>query len=386
VAKQANGEGSIKRRADGKTWEARFTYADPATGETKRSSSYGRTRAEARAKMLAKRERVEAGQPVRDSRQTLDQFVGEWVASTLKVSDRKDSTKQTYSVLARGYLQGSVIGAVTLDRLKAKDVETLVASMKAKGLASSTIRQTYTVLRMVLDAAVRDQLVAHNVAAQVGRPRVEQVEARSLSQSEVDLLLAAADESGSRYARFIRLLVMTGLRRGEALALTWSDFVPDAGTSRGGALRVKGTLGRVGGELTITAPKTERSRRTIRLGARGVALLEEQRAAQDAERQHAGDAWVENGFVFATETGTATDPRNALRALTVTAKRAKLEDVGLHTLRHSAASRMLDAGIPLPDVSRILGHSSVAITGDIYGHPTTDGQDRAAEVLEAAWG
>ncbi|MBC7595426.1 MAG: site-specific integrase, partial [Kineosporiaceae bacterium] len=149
-------------------------------------------------------------------------------------------------------------------------------------------------------------------------------------------------------------------------------------------LRVRGTLSRLNGSLTITSPKTEASRRNVRMSAELVALLKARKIAQDAERVHAASEWTKSDLVFTTATGTAMDPRNALRALTTAARHAGLEDVGVHTLRHTAASLMLAAKVPLKEVSVMRGHSSIAITGDIYGHVTPEGQQTAADVLADA--
>jgi site-specific recombinase XerD len=98
-------------------------------------------------------------------------------------------------------------------------------------------------------------------------------------------------------------------------------------------------------------------------------VLRDVRTRQRAERLMAGSVWQTTPYVLKTELGEPCDPRNALRALKAAAKRAKLPStVGLHTLRHSAASVMLSAGVPLKVVSEVFGHASVAITGDIYGH------------------
>ena len=376
AGKRANGEGSIAQRLDG-TWEARFSYEDTATGKTKRLSSYGKTKAEARAKMKTKRDRIDAGQPAKDANMLLGDFVGLWVATTLDASDRKATTKATYSNLARSHLQGDGIGAVPLDRLRATDVEALILKMRGKDLSASTIRQTFSILRAVLDAAVRDEYLARNVAALVKRPAVARTEARALSRDETQALLAELE--GSRYEPVMRLLVNTGLRRGEGLALRWADV--DLAEN---VLRVRGTLARVGGTLTITEPKTATSRRAVAMTASVIELLKRHREAQDAERVHAEALWVETGLVFTTETGQAMDPRNALRALSTAATRAGLDGIGVHTLRHTAASLMLAAKVPLKEVSVMLGHSSVAITGDIYGHVTPAGQQTAADVLAAA--
>ncbi len=92
-------------------------------------------------------------------------------------------------------------------------------------------------------------------------------------------------------------------------------------------------------------------------------------------------AWHQLGFIFTTEFGGPCEPRNALRALKVAAARAGLPDAGLHSLRHSAASVMLTSGVPLKVVSEILGHSSMAITGDVYGHVAPDVSRDAVRIL-----
>jgi integrase len=170
--------------------------------------------------------------------------------------------------------------------------------------------------------------------------------------------------------------VQTGLRRGEALALQWSDVDLERHT-----LRVRGTLSRIDGALVVTEPKTAKSKRFVPMNAPAEQLLSAVHAAQEGERQRAGDAWHETGFVFTTEFGEPCDPRNAFRALQDAATRAGLPQAGLHTLRHPAASVMLTGGVPLKVVSDILGHSSIAITGDIYAHVCSDVARQAIDLL-----
>lgn len=381
AGRRSNGEGAIARRKDG-LWEARFTYADPETGEQKRASSYGKTQAEARRKMREKRTRVDAGQPVRDATVPLSEWVDRWVATTLAASDRKQTTKATYATLAKVHIANGPLGTLTLDRVKPSDIDALTMHLRAKGKASSTVRQVYTILRALLDAAVRDGLLARNPALSVARPGVERKEARSLSPAEVLALLDAT--KGSRFAPLVAFLARTGLRRGEALALHWSD-VDDAG----GVIRVRGTLSRddrrsAGDKLVITEPKTERSRRAVALSKPVRAILARQRELQAADRAALPDLWQDSGLVFTSEVGGPVDPRNALRAVSVAAEKAGLAGVTVHTLRHSAASGMLNAGVPLTAVSDVLGHSSIAITGDVYGHVAPEVQRAAMDALDAA--
>jgi integrase len=213
----------------------------------------------------------------------------------------------------------------------------------------------------------------------VARPGVASKEARHLSPAQVTALLDAA--RSSRYHAAFVLLAATGLRRGEALALRWADVDLD-----GAVLRVRGTLARTGGQLVVSQPKTATSRRALRLSPGVVVLLRAHRKSQAAERIKAANVWHESGFVFTTENGQPVDPRNLLRALKVAADRAGLAGVGVHTLRHSAASALLEKGIGLKTVSELLGHSSVAITGDVYQHVSDGAAQAAADALAAAIG
>jgi integrase len=115
-------------------------------------------------------------------------------------------------------------------------------------------------------------------------------------------------------------------------------------------------------------------------------VLREVHTSQAAERLTAGSAWRQTGYVFTTELGTPYEPRNALRALQAAATHAGLPDIGLHTLRHSAAAVMLVNGVPLKVVSEVLGHASIGITGDIYGHVSPDVSRKALTRLSEALG
>ncbi|MCX5044033.1 site-specific integrase [Aldersonia sp. NBC_00410] len=385
----ANGEGSIyKRMRDGRQtgYVGAVSYTD-VTGQPKRHTVYGKTRTDVREKMRQVRERLDNGTTVKDSKRTLADWLAHWRANTLAASDRKESTKELYANLCRRHLEPAPFGTIRLNNLKPSDVEGLVLAMRAKtkpaatdgvepirALSDATIRQVYTVLRAGLDGAVRDGLLAKNPAAAVKRPGVARKEAKHASAVDVSKLLMCAD--GLRYRNAMVLIALSGMRRGEALALYWSDVDLDAGV-----VAVRGTLGRVGGKLIITEPKTERSRRSVPLPAPAVAMLRSHRVNQDAERLAAGDQWQESGLVFATEFGTPVDPRNVLRTVQIAARKAGMSDIGVHTLRHSAAVAWLESSVHIKAVADLLGHSSIAITGDIYGHTSDDVARAAVDAL-----
>jgi integrase len=392
---RSRGEGSLYQRhdhpscpkvgPDGKRpehrcrgrWVGAIEVTEGAT--RRRAAFYGRTKADVKASIKRAQARVDLGAPAKDAKALLSVVVTAWIASTLEASDLKPSTKATYATLLRSQVLTDDIASKPLADLKPGHVEQLTVRMRDKGCSPSTIRQTYTVLRSVLETAVRDELLASNPATKVKRPGVPRTEAHYLSIAEVASLLEATKKS--RYAPLLRLLVATGLRRGEALALRWSDV-----DLTNGLLRVRGTVSRVNGHLLVSEPKTERSRRDVPLSPTTVALLRSVKVSQAAERLKAASIWVETGLVFTTERGTAVDPRNALRAIRTAAKALGMSGVGLHTLRHSFATHMLAAGVPLHTVSELLGHSSVAVTGDVYGHVSTEGARSAVERLSATMG
>jgi integrase len=372
-SKRANGEGTIYRRSDGR-FTAQLSHRD-AEGKLQRRTFYGKSQSEVRAKLKEAQGRVEVGGPVKDAKISLRDYAERWITSTLAASDRKPSTRELYAIIARTYIAKSTLGGATLDKIRPSDVERFVLELQSHK-APSTVRQTYTVLRAILDAAARDQLIASNPAAKVQRPGVPRQEAKSISPEELETLLAMRDES-DRLGVLFRLLAWTGLRRGEALALRWADV-----NLSKGLLRVSRTLGRVDGRLQVSEPKTAKSRRPVPLTAPVVTMLSAHRERQRFERSAAGSAYADNDLVFATEVGGYLDPRNTLRAFAATVKRAGLpEGIGLHTLRHTAASTMLANGAPVKIVSEVLGHSSIAITGDVYGHVSTEDARAALDLL-----
>jgi integrase len=359
------------KRADGR-FVVTFSF------EGKRYYGYGQTQTEAKADASDKRKNLEAGAPVRDSSRTLGDWLEEWRTTTLKGSDRSVSTKYLYAGLTKRHVDTSM-GGLALKRIRPTDVTALLLTMEEKGLAASTRRNCYAALRWALSDAVDNGLLASNPVLKVKRPKVTSGESLSLGPAQVTTLVTGAD--GLRYEAALRLILMTGLRRGEALALRWSDI----DLTRREA-RVTGSLVRQNGVLVVSTPKTAGSRRTVSLSLAAVALLKAHKVTQASERLKAGNLWENTGFVFVTEFGQPADPRNLLRAVTIAAKKADLVGVGVHTLRHTYATTALLNGVPIHVVSRNLGHSSIAITADIYGHLTDEATQSAADTVSVALG
>ena len=132
----------------------------------------------------------------------------------------------------------------------------------------------------------------------------------------------------------------------------------------------------VGGKLSLTEPRTERSRRTLVLPGVVAASRRDHRRRQLEERLEAGPRWQDLGYVFATPTGGPLHARNVLRAFHLALTAAGLPSVTFHSLRHSAASFLLASGAPLKVTSEVLGHSQLATTADLYGHLFEEAKQR----------
>ena len=194
------------------------------------------------------------------------------------------------------------------------------------------------------------------------------------SPPEVRRFLAfVADD---RLVAMWRLFLVTGMRRGEVAGLRWIDVDLEAGR-----LSVQHTRVLVYSAAQVSEPKTKRSRRVIALDGGTVDALREHQMRQGAEREYAEEVWVESGYVFVREDGMPMDPDRISHLFRVTVEAAGLPKIRLHDLRHTAASLALATGIHPKVVSERLGHSSVAITLDIYSHLTPGLQEDAAERL-----
>jgi len=361
----------LKKRADN-----RFTVT--VTLDGKRRFFYGSTQAEAKAKADDARARVKLGGPVRDATRTLTDWLGEWTQTYLPLSNRAESTKIMHEGYARTWIIPT-IGSVPLGALNVNDINRMLLTMKADGKADSTRRNAYTTLRKALDDAVTNGLLAANPAHRIRQPGVNRHEARFLTAAEVRRLLEAT--STYRYDMVVRFILGTGLRRGEALALRWADI--DLNT---GVAKLRGSLTRRAGGLIVSGVKTKSSRRTIALSPAMTGLLSRQKATQAAERLRAANLWRDGGFVFTTATGGPVEPQNVLRTVHDAAHNAGLVGVTVHTLRHTYATAALLNGVSLKVVSQNLGHASIQITADTYGHVTDDAARAGAAAVAEALG
>jgi integrase len=234
------------------------------------------------------------------------------------------------------------------------------------------------VLKRVLSDAVKRGLIIRNPAENVERPKVRDVEMQWWSIGEARIFLAHVE--GERLDVLWKLYLTTGMRRGEALGQKWGDVDLDAGR-----LAVRRTLVAVGGKATWSEPKTAASCRVVSLDPGTIAALRDHRRRQLEERMAVGGGYRDEGLVFATVAGEPLHPDYVSNVFDRLVKASGVRRIRLHDLRHTAATVMLERGVPLKVVTERLGHSSTRITADLYQHASESMQDAAAAELGAAF-
>lgn len=386
VVKRGQNEDSVYFDGHRGLWVAAISLGRGSDGRRRRVSRTAPTRTGAKQKLKELHKSIDVGLPAPDGRLTVGAFLDRWLRVNVPGSVSR-STLDDHADTVRLHLRPA-LGHKLLSKLTVADVNTLWAEKRAAGYKPNSVRIMRSCLRRALGQAEREGLVARNAAALSDSPRVPRGEGRSLTTEQARLLLSAAE--GDRLQACYLLILAYGLRRGEALGLRWTDVDLGRGTVaiRRGLIRVKahaGPDGRFDGgrktQLVFSEVKTGRSRRTLQLTPPLVSALEARRARQKEERTLARDLWHEQDLVFPSAVGTPLDPDNFNGMFSRLCQRAGLGHWHPHELRHSGASIMLALGTPLYVVSEILGHSSIAITKDVYGHLVAGEERAAAEAI-----
>lgn len=365
--RRGHNEGSIYEVEGG----FRGAVTNPLTGKRKYFS--GKTRKAVREQIDAAKLKFSQGTFTFDSNQTLGEFLAAWLKSRPEGA-LKPNTRTNYEGVIRRHLIPE-IGKVKLSHLTPQHVQQVLNKKEKEG-SPYLVRNIRAVLRAALNHAVRHGHLARNVAELVEAPRVPGSKVQPLSVEEARKLLASL--KGNHFEALFTVAMMTGMRKGEVLALRWVDVALEERV-----IRVTGSLQRHGGSLVRLEPKTEQSRRSIEVPKLVTDALEAQRIAQKVARLKAGERWQETGYVFTTDNGTPIDPRNAYRDFQRALKAAELPPQRFHDLRHGYATLQLAEGVPMRVVMEQLGHTQIGTTVNIYQHVTRPMQREAADRLDA---
>ena len=374
--RRANGEGSLRKRKDGR-WEGRYTAGyDPTTGKPIHKNVLAKTQTEAKEKL----KQAIANAAKLDMSRAKSYTLASWIKLWYEVYAEprlREKTKDYY----RNYIDNHIIpelGDTPLEKLTTIRIQKFYNDLQKsgriqrythiklqdKGLSTRVVRGIHTLLSNCLDQAVAERLILANPAKGCKLPKLEKREMKILPEDKIGPYLAEADKRGLLAAFYLELT--TGLRRGELLALLWTDLDVEAKT-----ISVTKQVNRINGELVVSQPETQNSVRTLAIPQQAVDLLVEE------HKKHPG-----NPYLFPSpKTGTMFDPDSFRHTHDKILKVIGAEHIRFHDLRHTFATLSLKNGVDVKTLSGALGHYDAGFTLSTYTHATAEMKRGAADTI-----
>ena len=373
--KRANGEGNIRKRADGR-WEGRYTAGyHPETGKRIIKNVLGKTQAECKAKL---KKAIEESQSL-DVGRADEYTVAAWLRTWFELYAKPHIRPSTMNYYHRNIEQHIIpaIGDIPLNKLTTRDLQKLCNDLQSNGrlrkvqkkekpgLSNSTVRGIHMMLHNALDRAMKEKLILSNPTENCIIPKIEKQEMKILRPDPISSYLNAAQRRNALPMFYLELV--SGLRKGELTALLWSDLDIQNRTISVSKQYVKNP----NGELALTRPKTETSVRKVSIPQEAVDLL---------ISEH--DKHPDNPYMFPSPiTGEMYYPDSIVNLHKKILKDAGLPHIRFHDLRHTFATLALQNGVDVKTVSSMLGHYDAGFTLRTYTHATRQMQQKAAEKM-----
>jgi integrase len=382
ATRRSRGDGGLHFDAARQRWIATASLGHDPAGKRIVKRGSGKTKTEAKAKLKEVLRDYEDGLAIAPDSYTVAAAVNDWLAHGL--NGRDQATVTTCTILCQTHIIPA-LGARKLRDLRAEDIDKWLGA-KAQTLSTATLQRLHSCLNRAINRAMARDYVRRNVVAlcsvpqgQAGRP------SKALTMAQAQAIFTAAE--GSRLHAYIVVSLLTGARTEELRALTWDhvdlDGNPEASPPIPPHVAVWRSV-RTGGDT-----KTRKSRRTLALPTRCVDALRDLCVRQDRERAAVGSRWHDHGLVFTTRYGTALSPENIRRDFRKAIRSAAGVDAREWTpreLRHSFVSLLSDTGIPLEEISRLVGHKSTVVTELVYRKQIRPVMQSGAEAMDRIFG
>lgn len=311
-------------------------------------------------------QKIYYGEYAEKSKQTVGEYMAEWLE--YQQSQISASTCEAYKYAVKHIVP--MLGHHKLADIKPFAVQAFYTNLlKKKKLSAKTIKNIHGVLHKALDHAVKLQIITRNVADAVEIPKIVRPEIKTLSQDDMVALITAIQDSPFRLP--ILIAMSTGMRKSEILGLKWCDF-----DRTHNILSVRRALSQIPGKVFAKDTKSGRPR-VVPIPASLALMLTERKQEQETQGIYKPDGWI-----CARVNGDVLTPRafgQAFHRLKITHN----FDFTLHGLRHTQATMLIAAGVPVKIVSERLGHATSSITQDIYAHVLPHMQERAVMVVDS---
>jgi integrase len=375
-----NEDGSFAPHRCRGSWRYILEYGRDSTGRRLQTSEGGYPTRAAAQSALQEAVRI-FGADVTVHSLAVGEYLELWLSGKHAL---KPKTVALYEDMTRNYLTPH-LGQIRLLELRAHHLDRMYAAItmgrRGRPLSPSTIRRVHAVLRSALNTAVKRRLIPYSPAEHIELAPENPKRPKPWTPEQCHIFIHhAADD---RLANLYQLMLVTGMRRGEAVGLRWEDVDLD-----GQCLFIVQQITEVRGKSVVGTPKTKRGTRLVPIDTETAAMLRRHREAQELERSAWGPAWNDAGLVFTRENGLPLRPEYATRHFQALVEEAGLPAIRLHDLRHTNASLALLAGVEMKVVSERLGHSQISVTADLYTHVNRglgrDAADRIAAVLGPA--
>jgi len=372
--KRANGEGSIRKRSDGR-WEGRYTAGyDPETGKRIIKNVLGKTQAETKEKLKKAIEDIQDLDVGRADDYTVATWLKTWYELYAQPNIRT-ATANRYQLFIDEYITPR-IGNIKLTKLTARNLQKLYKDLTDNGrvrpdkqgsysLSTTTVHSVHLMLHCALERAVKERLIQRNPTADCVAPKVQKKEMNILRPEDLKAYLSAAE--GRNALPMFYLELVSGLRKGELAALRWDDLDIENRTISVSKQYVRNP----NGEVTLSRPKTETSVRKVSIPQEAIDLL---------MQEH--DKHPDNPYMFpSSATGEMYYPDSIVKLHEKILRDAGLEHIRFHDLRHTFATLALQNGVDVKTVSSMLGHYDAGFTLRTYTHATRQMQDDADEKM-----
>ncbi|WP_238886519.1 tyrosine-type recombinase/integrase [Clostridium sp. YIM B02551] len=388
------------------------TIGKDSNGNPIRKEFYGKNKTEAEARKREFLDNLGKGLNINYEKAVLGDAMRTWLFEVVKPSV-KPGTFERYEGIFRNYIKDNPLIEHSKDDLshsletselynlriyttQSISIQRYYNKLFKKGKSSSSIENLNKILRSFFNYVVEEGFILKNPCSskRITIPRNYELEENEdidnedeiyvFSNEEIKLLEKSLDKN--KLKALYLLALSTGLRQGELLGLKWNDIDLDKKE-----LKVQRTIKKVTiindddtreGKIVVQVPKTKGSLRTVPIPSKIIPTLEKHKIKQNEDRLKLGESYQNNGeFVFVTDSGSFIDPRNLRRAYKRALKRAGVIYRKFHNLRHTYATKLFEAGVPLPTVQKLLGHSDISITANIYTHVMKEQKIDAADKL-----